>query len=221
VFLISAQGWIASSAEASGEALWLIFWNRANVVACSKIGGRRNGMNWPIKAAARVLLVTAILAGGTPFGISDVWAQEKGSTLAQQIQGTWILVSIYNEQDGKKTEQLGPNPRGLLIYTADGHFSHIIMRASLPKFASNSRVKGTVEENNAVVQGSIAYFGTYTVAIEKEETVVTLHIEGSTFPNWDGQDQKRFCLVVGDEMKVTNPIATIGGTNYNVWKRAK
>ncbi len=59
-------------------------------------------MNWPIKEVVRVLLVVAVLSGGTLCGASDVWAQEKGSTLAQQIQGSWILVSIYNEQGGKK-----------------------------------------------------------------------------------------------------------------------
>jgi hypothetical protein len=55
------------------------------------------------------------------------------------------------------------------------------MRASLPKFASNSRVKGTTEENQAVVQGSAAFFGTYTVTSDKEQTV-NLHIEGGYLP---------------------------------------
>jgi hypothetical protein len=46
---------------------------------------------------------------------------------------------------------------------ADGHFSLVNTRADLPKFASNRRDQGTPEENKAVVQGSIAYFGTYSV----------------------------------------------------------
>ncbi len=177
-------------------------------------------MNRSIKEVARVLLVVAVLSGGVLSGASDVGAQEKGSTLAQQIQGTWILVSIYNEQDGKKIEPLGPNPRGFAIYTPDGRFSSILMRASLPKFASNNRIKGTVKENQAVIQGSLASFGRYTVASDKEQTV-NLHIEGSTFPNWDGQDHKRVMTVIGDELRVTNPASTIGGTNYLVYKRAK
>ncbi|MGD0970788.1 MAG: lipocalin-like domain-containing protein [Desulfobaccales bacterium] len=177
-------------------------------------------MNWSIKKVARVLLVVAVLSGGTLSGASDVWAQEKASTLAQQIQGSWILVSIYNEQDGKKIDLYGPNPRGSIILTPDGRFIYIIMRASLPKFAANNRMKGTAEENQAVIQGSHATFGKYTVASNKEQTV-NVHIEGSTFPNWDGQDQKRVMIVSGDELKITNPNATTGGTNYMVWKRAK
>ncbi len=168
-----------------------------------------------------VLLVVAVLAVWTLSGASDVRAQQTENALGQQIQGSWILVSIVNEQDGKKIDVFGPNPRGSMILTPDGRISLIIMRASLPKFASNNRVKGTAKENQAVVQGSIAYFGRYTVASEKEQTV-NLFIEGSTFPNWDGEAQKRIMSVTGDELKVTNPTPTIGGgTNYLIWKRAK
>jgi hypothetical protein len=177
-------------------------------------------MNRSIWKVARVLLVVAVLSGGMLSGAAAVQAQEKGSTLAQQIQGSWILVSFYNEQDGKKIDMYGSNPRGSMILTPDGRFSSITMRASLPKFAANNRMKGTPEENQAVVQGSHAYYGSYAVASEKEQTV-NLRIEGSTLPNWDGQDQKRVMTVKGDELRVINPFSSLGGTNYIVWKRAK
>ncbi len=177
-------------------------------------------MKWSIKEVASFLLVVAVLSGGTLSGASDVWAQEQGSTLVQQVQGSWILVSLYVEQDGKKMEPFGSKPRGSMILTPDGRFSIILMRASLPKFASNNRMKGTAEENQAVVQGSLAHYGRYAVASEKEHTV-NLSNEGSTFPNWDGQDQKRVWTVKGDELSVTNPTATTGGVAHLVWKRAK
>jgi len=178
-------------------------------------------MNWSIKEVARVLLVVAVLSGGTLSGASDVWAQEKAGTLAKQVQGSWILVSIHNEQDGKKIDVFGSQPRGSFILTPDGRFSMILMRASLPKIASNNRMTGTAEENQAVVQGSIANYGSYAVVSEKEKTV-NLHMDGCTFPNWDGQDQKRVMTVSGDELKVINPTPSSGGgTNYIVWKRAK
>jgi lipocalin-like protein len=177
-------------------------------------------MNWSIKEVAKILLVVSVLSVGTVFGVSDVWAQEQGGTLAKQIQGSWILVSATNEQDGKKTEAFGSNPRGQAIYTSDGRFSQMLIRASLPKFVSNNRMKGTVEENQAVVQGSFASFGTYKVENEKEHIVIQ-HVEGSTFPNWDGQDQKRIITVIGDEMKITIPTSAVGGSNYNIFKRAK
>ena len=92
---------------------------------------------------------------------------------------TWILVSMHNERDGKKTEPYGPNPRGVQIFTPDGRFYAITMRASLPKFASDNRLKGTAEEYKAVVQGSMAYYGTYKVVNEKEH-LVNLHVETNT-----------------------------------------
>jgi hypothetical protein len=48
---------------------------------------------------------------------------------------------------------------------------------------------GTPEENKAVSQGVVAYFGTYTV--DEANDVVTLHIEQSSFSNWNGTDQQR------------------------------
>ena len=73
-----------------------------------------------------------------------------------------------------------------MIMTPNGRFSVILIRESLPKFASNNRMKGTAEENQAVVQGSLVYYGTYAVVDEKS-TQGICHVEGSTFPNWDGE----------------------------------
>ncbi len=177
-------------------------------------------MNWSIRKAVMALLIVAVLAGGIWPGASAVWAKEKPGTLAKQIQGAWTLVSIYNEQDGKKIEPFGSQPRGSLILTPNGRFSMILMKANLPRFAANNRMQGTAEENQAVVQGSLVYFGTYAVASEKEHTV-NMHVEGSTFPNFTDQDQKRVMIVKGDELHVTSPTSTIGGVAYVVWKRAK
>ena len=176
-------------------------------------------MKRSVKEVASVLLVVAVLTVGILSGASNVLAAEKGAGLAQ---GSWILVELYNEEDGKRTDPFGPNPRGSMLLTPDGRFSMILMRASLPKFASNVRTKGTVEENQTVVQGSVAAFGTYTVTGDKEQTL-NLHMEGSTFPNWDGQDQKRPMTVIGGELKVINHAPSGGGSGKNtqVWKRAK
>ncbi len=172
-----------------------------------------------IRKVTVVLIFVTIFSFVVLSGAS--FAAEKQVTLAKEIQGCWSLVSIVNEQDGKQIEVFGPNPRGSLIMTPDGRFSMILMNATLPKFASNSRTKSTAEENRAVVHGSIAFFGTYKVAGEKKH-IVNLRIEGSTFPNWDGQEQQRTITVTGDEMKYVNPTPAIGdGINYVVWKRTK
>ena len=140
---------------------------------------------------------------------------------SKELVGAWTLVSITVNQGGqKKNEPFGPAPKGSLIFERNGQFSITVTRSDLPKFGSSSRVAGTPEENAAIVQGSIAYFGTYSVGVE--DHLVTVHVEGSTFPNWVGTDQKRLFTIIGDELRYTNFNRSSGeGTALVVWKRAK
>jgi hypothetical protein len=75
------------------------------------------------------------------------------------------------------------------------------------------------EENKAIVQGTLCFFGTYSV--NEAEHTLNLHIESSSFPNWNGTDQQRFLTLTGDELKWTNPTPASGGTAYVIWERAK
>jgi len=50
---------------------------------------------------------------------------------------------------------------------------------------------------------------------------LNIHVVGSSFPNWNGTDQKRSFAVTTDELKLTNPVASTGGVTEVVWKRAK
>ncbi len=56
----------------------------------------------------------------------------------------------------------------------------------------------------AVSQNVVAYFGTYTV--DEPSHVVTLHIEQSSFPNWNGTDQQRKYSFTDDELRCPTPI---------------
>jgi Lipocalin-like domain len=141
-------------------------------------------------------------------------------TTPKDLVGTRTLVSITVEYDGKKTDFFGANPQGQLTFEPDGRFSVIILRSDIPKFATNSRDAGSSEENKAVVQGSIAYFGTYSAS--EAGNVIKYHINGSTYPNWQGTDQERLFKLSGDELTLTNFTTSIGAGNaYSVWKAAK
>jgi hypothetical protein len=139
---------------------------------------------------------------------------------AKDLVGSYTLVSIALEKDGKTVNLFGDGPKGSLTLDASGRFSIIIVRGDLPKFASSNREAGTADENKAIVHGSIGYFGTYTVnAADKS---INLRTEGSTFPNWVGTEQKRLFTLTGDEFKYANPTTTVGaGVVHVVWKRAK
>jgi hypothetical protein len=158
--------------------------------------------------ASLLLLALAVPAG-------DAAAQS-----AKSLAGTWTIVSADNvDASGKKTPTFGTNPRGSLIFTSSGRYSLQIARTGLPKFAADNRAKGTAQENQAVVAGSIAHFGKYTV--DEKDKAFTFHIETSSYPNWDGTAQKRPFTVSGDELKYGVAAGSAGGRVELVWKRAK
>jgi hypothetical protein len=160
----------------------------------------------------------ALTLSAAALNASDSFAQ--GSSLKEQLVGTWTMVSNVNfRPDGSKYEALGPNPRGVFMLDANGHFAITLLGEGRRKFASNNRLESTPDENKSVVQGAIAYFGTYTV--NEADHTLNFHIERCTFPNWDGTDQKRSVTLTGDEMKYTKMGASGGGKAELVWKRPK
>jgi hypothetical protein len=163
-----------------------------------------------------ILGIAAITTLAFTLPSSSAISQQK--SMKEQLVGTWTFVSSTTKlPDGSPA--WGTNPRGLLIFTANGYFSSQIVRSDLPKFASKNRAQGTPEENKAVVQGSIGTFGTHTV--DETKKTYTLKFEGSSFPNRVGTEQTRPFTIAGDELKVTNPATTVGGSSEIVYKRAK
>jgi hypothetical protein len=167
------------------------------------------------KVGLRVVVSIAFALAGLLLA-----AASNAQTLKEKVIGTWLPVSQYVDQDGKKVQPFGDQPKGMLVYDANGRFSLVLLHGSLPKFISNNRMMGTPEENKAVVQGSIAYYGRYTV--NEQEGKIYLQVEGSSYPNWDTEKQVRLVSVVGDEMKTVNPVSAVGGgvVHFDL-KRAK
>ena len=78
--------------------------------------------------------------------------------------GSWTLESdVSTTSDGHKLLPFGPNPKGIAIFDNDGRFAIVVSRPDLPKFASDNRMQGTATENEAIVHGSIAFFGSGSV----------------------------------------------------------
>jgi len=142
------------------------------------------------------------------------------NTLKEQLVGAWRLVSAVVEKDGRKIEPLGSNPRGAVLFVPSGYFSWNMLHGERPKFASSSYQTGTAEENKAAVQGTISFVGTYTITPDGS---LTLHIIGSTFPNWEGTTRTGKVEISGDELKFTTQARYIvpGGTALNIFARAK
>ena len=162
----------------------------------------------------------AFLAIGLCLGLSGVaFAQQKSAK--EQIVGAWTLVSVTSEMDdGKKGEPFGPSPKGMIIFSSDGHFSLFQSRAEIPKIAANDRAKATAEEAQSIVASSIAYYGTYS--IDESTRVMVVNLAASTYANVAAiPNQKRMItLLTADELKFDNPRTPNGMTLRTAWKRA-
>ena len=172
-------------------------------------------MGRPIVFAAPSLAVFAFLAG-TPGAIGQATKTDR-----ERLVGSWTEVSITAGGGGSQAEPFGPNPNGMMMVDVGGHITLTTLRSDLPKFQSNNRITGTADENKAIVQGSIAYFGTYVIDEATHE--ITITIKGSTFPNFNGTIQKRLLSFRGDdEFTFTVPNPSGGGsTTTVVFRRAK
>ena len=148
--------------------------------------------------------------------VESSFAQQK--SLKEQLVGTWTLVSVSSKlPDGAPV--WGANPVGLLIFTSSGHYSTQIMRADLPKYASNNRAKGTPEEYKAIAMGSVANFGTYS--LNEEHKTFTISYDASTFPNRKGAKETRPFVIEGDQLRITNPAPSTGGESSElIYRRA-
>ena len=161
-----------------------------------------------VAAAALALMVSAASAAAQQKSIKD------------RLVGTWhFVIAEVTAPDGKKSFPFGPSPRGMVIFTADGHFTQVHIAAEVPKIANGNRLNASPEEYAGIMRGTIAQFGTYTV--DEEKKTFTMKFSASTFPNWDGIEQKRPFTLTGDELKWTVPAASSAGTATAVWKRAK
>lgn len=159
-----------------------------------------------------------VLASALGLGLLPATAGAQQKLLKEQLVGTWTLTANVNTAaNGAKSDIFGPNPKGQLIFGSNGRFSFISMRPDLPKFGTNNRATGTAEENKAVVQGSIAYFGTYSV--NEADKSFTMQVESATFPNWVGTAQTRVFSIAGDDLTYSVTGASTGGSNELKFKR--
>ena len=165
----------------------------------------------------RCLLALFALATVSGDGLA-----QSAKSLRERLIGTWtFVVAEITAPDGSKSLPFGEAPKGILIFTPDGHFAQIHIAGDVPKIASNNRMTGTVEEYKAINQKSLSLFGTYTV--DEANGTVTYTIVSSTFPNWQGVSQTRSIeTLTEEEFKNTNPSLAGGrGSAFNLYKRVK
>jgi hypothetical protein len=139
-------------------------------------------------------------------------------SLKGQLIGTWLLASWEQRKgDGTKVQRYGESPVGIAFFDAGGRYIITVMRSDRANYASGALWQGTAEENKATADGTITYFGTYSV--NEADRSIAIHIDGSYFPNWNAADQKRIVAIAGDQLTLTVRPPT-GEIVDVVWKRA-
>jgi hypothetical protein len=166
-----------------------------------------------------ILRISAVAALGIVLLAGSAVAQK--NPLKELLVGTWLVATVDNVRpDGSRFQSLGSNPKGILMFDTNGWFSFQLAQPGRQKFASDNRLQGTAEENKATVRGSLSYYGNYSV--DEADRVLHLYIESSSWPNFDGIDNKRIIMLLSDdELKWYSPAGSIGTTAEVVWKRAK
>jgi hypothetical protein len=157
----------------------------------------------------KIVGISAVTALGISLLAGSAAGQQK--PLKEQLLGTWTLVSH------ESVSMYGANPKGVAFFDPDGHFIITVMRSDRAKYAIDHPAQGTTEENKATAQGTMTYFGTYSVS--EADRTIAIHIEASSFPNWSGADQKRIFAITEDRLTLT--ARALGGSADVVWQRAK
>ena len=133
-----------------------------------------------------VVLTGAVAIGGLAHGQSANKTSVEHESDRMSLIGAWHLVRIDAPgPDGQPVSV--PQPKGMLIYTRDGHMSVQLM---YPKTANS-------QSNEYVQDGYEASFGSYDV--DEATHTVTHHVQGSiTRDLLVGKDLPRVYQLTGD-----------------------
>ncbi|MGF6711171.1 hypothetical protein QFZ41_002135 [Luteibacter sp. W1I16] len=160
-----------------------------------------------------LIALLALLPVGTAI------ASEAGkSSSVGALQGTWVLAFADVEHpNGMRGHDYGDAPKGMLQIDHAGHYSLFIFNRSRPRFAANDKNAGTPDEFRAATLGTSSHFG--TVDVDPVKRTLTFHIDGATYPNWEGTTQVRGYELTGDMLSYKVPPRPNGDIPLTGWKR--
>jgi hypothetical protein len=146
----------------------------------------------------------------------SVAQQQGGTSLKQQLVGTWMLVSCELPAGSAVPKYCNP-ANGSIAFSGSGRFTFFLAAKDRSKTAGGNgpvvRASVSPEDYKAVGEGVAAQFGTYT--LDETTKTLTRHIEAAFFPRNDGTDAKATISINGDELKTVNPGIT------NTWRRTR
>ncbi len=138
--------------------------------------------------------------------------------------GSWQLVSTrFQSAHGAAADSpYGNDPRGILMYDANGFMAAQLARGDRQPFPSADRKGGDDMQTRAAFESYQAYYGHYRV--DENESVVIHTVLQSLLPNWVGTEQRRHFVFENDQLILRTPEMSIGGHMVRgelVWTRIK
>ena len=144
--------------------------------------------------------------------------------LRANLIGAWTLESyVSTSADGSdEFYPLGPDARGIIMYTPDGYMSAQLMRTDRAPVDRNDPNLAHDNDLAAAAGGYLSYAGPFTVV---DEGLIAHHVEVSLLPNWIGGIQYRKARLQDSclELRPPEPIL-IHGEPRNaklVWRRTR
>lgn len=113
----------------------------------------------------------------------------------EAILGSWKLISWVTRDvaTGERHDALGPDPRGMVMYTPK-RVTFLILRNNRKR---PEQTPPSDDEKVALYDTMFAYSGPYTVEPDR----IVHHVDLSWNEAWSGTDQVRFCRV--DDNRLT------------------
>lgn len=138
-------------------------------------------------------------------------------TQASPLRGTWTLVAADKIlPQGGQVRDYGEAPKGRLTVDAQGRYSLQIFKSERLRFAGDKN-DGSAGEFASAVLGSSTHYG--KVRVDAERGVLVFRIEGASFPNWEGAEQKREYTLENGVLSYRVPARPDGSIPISVWRK--
>jgi hypothetical protein len=173
-----------------------------------------------LKGNRRCVIAAMTAVGFAVALMIPMTASAQNTKQTPDIVGTWILAAADKLlPDGTRVEDYGPNPHGLCIFTADGHYSLQVYRTDRLKFASGDKFSATPEEYKDAILGMSVGFGRYEVDPFKH--TITFHRDGNFIANQEGSTGVDPYELKGDTLSWKVAARKDGSIPITVLRRAK
>jgi hypothetical protein len=118
-----------------------------------------------------------------------------------QLVGAWELIEYSAHLPGdpsNKKYPMGPEAKGIIMYTPDGYMSAQLLTPGQPKFSSAG---GSESEWAQVGKNYVAYTGEFYLNEDGDGDgpILLHHMRTSSWPALVGDTQRRLCKIVDED----------------------